>query len=132
MATITNEKKFMMVWTSQGTKTLRMLPGMSEISDEDLKIIMQHPVFKEYIERGWIKVIEDVTNTMEVKEVKKPGPKKIEQGFLELFPEFKNMSTREIVRAISEIQDKDKLDYLSLSESSRIADAAKNQLSVIG
>lgn len=122
----------MMVWTSQGTKTLRMLPGMSEISDEDLKIIMQHPVFKEYIERGWIKVIEDVTNTMEVKEVKKPGPKKIEQGFLELFPEFKNMSTREIVRAISEIQDKDKLDYLSLSESSRIADAAKNQLSVIG
>ena len=122
----------MMVWTSQGTKTLRMLPGMSEISDEDLNSLMQHPVFKEYIKRGWIRIVEDVTTTMEIKETKKPGPKKIEQGFLDIFPEFKDMSTREIIRAISEMDDKDKLSYLSLSESSRISEAAKNQLSVIG
>lgn len=131
MATITNQKHFMMVWTSQGTKTLRLRPGLNEIENEDLKCLLKHPVFQDYIKRGWITVIEDITSTTEVKTYKKPGPKKVEEIEFNEFPEFENMSTREIIRAIDDITDKEKLEQIAKDHRPRIAEAAKQQLSII-
>lgn len=133
MATLTNEKKFMMVWTSQGNKTLRFAPGLCEIEDEDLIFLLKHPVFKDYIKRGWITSVKDITSYVEVKDVKKNKPAQLEDKSKKEEPaeDLENLSLRELIKAITELTDKEQLEKYAKDSRKRVADAAQDQLKLL-
>lgn len=125
MATVTNTKYFTMVWTSQGNKTLRLAPGMGEIDGEDLRALLKHPVFNDYVKRGWIKIMEDIT---EYQEVTKPV---IEEKEEEKTEDSKYVSIRELIAIIEKTTDKEQLKKYAEDSRRKVSEAAKLQLSTL-
>lgn len=104
----------MMVWTSQGNKTLRLSPGIVQISDEDLDFLMPHPTFKEYVERGWLKIMEDVTQDSQ--------PKKTDNKYL---------SVKDILESIDTMTDKEQLKKYAKDNRKKIAESAEDRLKIL-
>lgn len=140
MASINSVAKNIQTWPGVDNNLLRLFPGDTEVTKEQLKILRAHPIFQEYVKRKLLIVqltdeeqeaevlerIESRKKTKQKEDIDQPLEDKVEENALE--ESLEGLSQREIVKRIFEMTDKEQLELLSKDGRTKIAEAAKQQL----
>lgn len=136
MASITNGGQNLQTWPGVNGKLVMLMPGDTEVTEEQLAVLRKHPVFQEYLKRKLLTLnLTDEEQEQEILERIAAKKKtllalevKEEREEITLDESLAGISQRELVKRIGEMTDKEQLELLSQDDRSRVAEAAKQQL----
>jgi len=131
MASITNTGKNIQTWPYHGGAMVKLGPGDTDVTSEQLAGLQKHPVFKDFVKKKLLLVNlteeeqdeaarQRLAKTKE-QEASTEADKPKEEG-------LETLSQRELVKRISEMTDKEQLEQLAHDGRPRVAEAAKQQL----
>lgn len=136
MASITNGGQNLQTWPGVNGKLVMLMPGDTEVTEEQLAVLRKHPVFQDYLKRKLLTLnLTDEEQELEVleriaarKKTLLATEEKEEREEITLDESLSGISQRELVKRIGEMTDKEQLELLSQDDRSRVAEAAKQQL----
>lgn len=127
MVQVTNPAKNIQTWgiPGIGKGNVRLSPGVNEVPEDVAKFLVQHPVFKAFLEKGLISVAKDFMDKLK--------NESSDDGKDEVTESLDNLSQREALKLIGTSKDVDYLKEVIATDSrAKIVDAAKAQLKTLG
>lgn len=133
MATITNTYKNTQTWPYKGAAVLRLAPGDTDVTSEQLKGLNGHPVFRDFVKKKILLVTlneeeQDEAALERLAAKEKAAKEQLAEEDAKKEDGFEGLSQRELVKRISELTDRDQLEQLAQDGRPRVAEAAKQQL----